>query len=782
MLALALLGAVLLLALVHEVASWRSVDARWRLRADGDLALLSSPHPQLRGYAKQALRTVGPASGASAPLDAAVAGAPLDAGVAGAPLDAAVAAAPSARWLVGDAERARHVAQQDLLGQWLGQATVALQIDGMGAAVQVPTQPRGWTGLGLAFWMFALIALCLYLAGAWVVQRQPSLGRLCFGVLAWAQAANLLLIGLENLPPLGLPVGFAQLDWLLRAGLDLLSAAALPCAILLSPTGQRSRDRPPAGADWQASMALGQGGLFGPPPSGVAATGAGRAWARHRSARSSRWLAGAILGLATGLWAAIALDALPQAWGLLQAVMLASGAGSLALLHAAAESARPHTRLLQRLTALGLIALVILSLAALAAAFGPPAPAGLLQFGAAGWTLCLSAIFLAAPFLARSRRWAQELALVAGLGMLALSLYLLVAWIVPSPGAAVGLAVTLSTVLYAAARPWLIARLVGSGGAAASAEQMFDSLYRAARDIEHLPELAQDHVLRLLRELFDPQHIEPLQRVLTRARVSPDGSALVVPMPMIPALMPSATDAERERSVNRSVVLRAAQRGTRMFTREDARLIDRVMEQLRHAIVFDRAVEHGRNEERARIAQDLHDDIGARLLTLMYKAQNPEIEEYLRHTLQDLKTLTRGLAASSHKLSHAAAEWKADITQRLLATHCDLTWSFTMDRDMPLSVVQWSALTRILRELVNNIIAHAHATTVEVFAQCERGRLLLTVTDDGIGRQPESWSPGLGLGGVRKRVRLLDGEVAWRERFGRGIRCELRLPRLGERR
>ena len=93
----------------------------------------------------------------------------------------------------------------------------------------------------------------------------------------------------------------------------------------------------------------------------------------------------------------------------------------------------------------------------------------------------------------------------------------------------------------------------------------------------------------------------------------------------------------------------------------------------------DEAVEQGRGEERLRIAQDLHDDIGARLLTLMYKAPNDEIEEYIRHTLQDLKTLTRGLAAGNQRLSHAAAEWKADITQRLHPAGCSLHWSFSTD-------------------------------------------------------------------------------------------------------
>ena len=68
-------------------------------------------------------------------------------------------------------------------------------------------------------------------------------------------------------------------------------------------------------------------------------------------------------------------------------------------------------------------------------------------------------------------------------------------------------------------------------------------------------------------------------------------------------------------------MLRFAERGKRMFSRDDARLTDRVVEQLRRAVAYDKAVERGRSEERARIAQDLHDDIGARLLTLMYKAR-----------------------------------------------------------------------------------------------------------------------------------------------------------------
>ena len=273
-----------------------------------------------------------------------------------------------------------------------------------------------------------------------------------------------------------------------------------------------------------------------------------------------------------------------------------------------------------------------------------------------------------------------------------------------------------------------------------------------------------------MRELFDPLEVQAVDRVPVRARLLGGGSALVVPM------RHSDDAGGIAAAPSRALVLRHAQRGQRLFTVEDARLADRVVDQLRRAVAYDAAVERGRFEERQRIAQDLHDDIGARLLTLMYQAQTREMEDYIRHTLLDLKTLTRGLAAAEHRLSHAAGEWKADLTQRLHDAQATLDWVFHVDHDRRLTVVQWSALTRVLRELVSNALYHGHATHVEVNFRLDGPLLRLQVADDGEGRSPEAWAHGLGLGGVRKRVKLLGGEVAWGENQPRGIVCTVRVP------
>jgi signal transduction histidine kinase len=329
------------------------------------------------------------------------------------------------------------------------------------------------------------------------------------------------------------------------------------------------------------------------------------------------------------------------------------------------------------------------------------------------------------------------------------------------------LALFIALAAYAGLRQWLLNRTMAR--ARLTTERMFEHLYRMAREVQARPQSVGEHLMHLLREMFEPLEIELVARHSSRSHVVGDGASLLVPVPQLAlAAAPGV------------IVLSLAQRGGRMFTADDARLADQVVDQLSRAVALDQAVERGRSEERVRIAQDLHDDIGARLLTLMYQAPTREMEDYVRHTLKDLKTITRGLAASNHRLSHAIAEWKADIAQRLNAADCEFTWAFTYDRDFELTVVQWSALTRVLRELISNTIAHAGATRVEVDASLERGLLTLTVTDNGVGRKPEGWSHGLGLGGVRKRVRQLGGSVLWRENGVAGIACRVTITGLGQ--
>ena len=706
LLLLGLLGAALVVLWLRFLASEPHLPLAWRLASNGTIELDSSSQPALQGLIGQRLRAIELPDGRQ--------------------LAAHAALLPrSPRWIVDDADRQGFQVQRALVGRAVSQPQVVLQFES-GKAQAITPQARGLAGLGALCWAVSILALALYLVGVVVVLTAPGLPASLFAVLLASQCLNLLLIGAEALPGMGLPTGLVWLDLNLRLLADALAAITLLHVLMLYP------QRLPHAHRWALVVwGLGLGGLV----LAVAWAPAGLWW----------WTQGGML--ACGLATAFVLRARPK------------------------QQRSPLARLLQRLVLAGTGTLLLLSLAMAIASHDGLAQVHVATIGSVVWYGFFASLLMLGPFLSRSRQILREFMLLAGVSTVASSLDLMfLAALSLHPAVSLVLALAVSLGIYVLARPWMLGQLAGSG--ALSAERMFDSLYRAARALEKTPEQVAQQVSLMLREIFDPIEVAFTKRGVGRVRVAPDGSTMVVPVPGL-AGQPASSAAG-------AIVLRYARRGRHLFTQEDQQLCERLIEQLRRAMAYDRAVEHGRTEERHRIAQDLHDDIGARLLTLMYKAPNAEIEEYIRHTLQDLKTLTRGLAASSHPLSHAAAEWKADLTQRLSAAGCDLHWSFSADRELTLSVVQWSGLTRVLRELVNNIIAHAQATQVEISVHFDRGRIAIVVADDGIGQAPETWSHGLGLGGVRKRVKLLGGSVVWQQLDTGGIRCEVRAGLAAE--
>ncbi len=630
----------------------------------------------------------------------------------------------STRWLIDDAERERHAALHDAIASALAQGEVTLLFS-QGEPVAVETGARGVGSLGAMFWLLCGLALVMYLVAMVVVLARPTGRNLLYALATLSQAADLALVAAESSLTLGLPAPWSRWSMSGHAALDLFASAALVHAIALYP-----RRLP-----------------------GATAIG-GVAWA---AAAALVWLVGR--------------DPLPGAWWWVQGGVTFMGIAGIALL-TWSRTIEPHPFAIvaRRFAMLAVGAWVALTLALVGSSHHPALHEQIAVIGPTLWTVLAGSLLVLLPFLSRSQQVMREFSLLAAISTIATALDLLfVAAFSLGQFASLTIALFLSLGLYSGARQWLLNQLRSQN--VVTTERMFEKLYRIAREVEAHPQRTSALLTQLLRDLFQPLEARVVDERHTSTRVTSAGSTLLVP---VPGLAPGAWPQHR------TIVIRYAQHGRRLFTTEDARLAERIVEQLQRAVAFDQAVEQGRNEERLRIAQDLHDDIGARLLTLMYKAQSPEMEDYVRHTLQDLKTLTRGLAAPSHPLSHAAAEWKADLTQRLTAAHIALGWSFSADRDLSLSVVQWSALTRVMRELVNNVISHSQARRVDVDFVLEGGRLELSVSDNGVGRNPQAWAHGLGLGGVRKRIKQLGGEVEWRELPTGGICCHVRIARLSD--
>jgi signal transduction histidine kinase len=630
----------------------------------------------------------------------------------------------SPRWQVSDGLRARMAGQHQTLSAALAAGRVTMQFAG-GATIEAVATPRGYTGLGWMFWMLAASALVLYLVGWVVALANPLLYNQLFLLMSLCHAVNLIAIATETLPGLGVPYRLLVLDLPLRLALDACTGAAIVHAFALYPT---------------------------------------------RLAFAPR-LAWAVWPTAVLAAAAVASGWLPAAWWWSQGVILSLGLLAwLVARRSYAVEPNPFALAMTRFAITSVATLLLMSAAVALSAHLPGLAHGVAVGASITWYLFLGSLLVLVPFLAGSRRVLREFALLAGISTVATSLDLLFVSVLSfGPFVSLAISASVALLLYGGARQFILSRVLGSN--MLTTERIFDHLYRAARALQSTPERYPLLLAQLLRDLFDPLLMKRVARTPSRSRVVNGGAALVIPV-----VQRHAGPSRGERAPAHALMLRFAQRGQRLFTDDDARLAERVIDQLHRAVAYDLAVETGRSEERTRIAQDLHDDIGARLLTLMYQAPTPEMEDYIRHTLQDLKTLTRGLAAPAQTLSHAAGEWKADLAQRLTAARAELVWSLSIDHDLRLTVVQWSALTRILRELVSNSLYHGHATRVEVAIDLAGSRLRLRVTDDGRGRAPQAWAHGLGLGGVRKRVKALAGRVAWSEATGDGISCLVEVP------
>ena len=627
----------------------------------------------------------------------------------------------SPRWIIDDAQRARQRVLHEQVGAVLAHPEVTLSFaDGSSAESQ--PRPRGLLGLPILFWLLSAFALGLYLVAMVVPLANPSGRNLVYAVMALCQCGNLLAIAVECVFDFGLPAPLVRWDMPMRAALDLFTAAAMVNAVCLHP----------------------------------------------RRLPGSGWIALAAWVLVLTLVGGIAADALVNAWWQTQIAVIGLGLVAIGLLSWSHQiEPHPFAIVLRRFAVVTVVTWTLLTTALAAADRLPGLPYNIADVGSLVWYVFLGSLLLLVPFLARSQDFMREFSLLAAISTVATSLDLLFVSVFSlGQFASLTLSLFVSLAVYSGVRQWILNQLLGSS--MLTTERMFEQLYRIAREVEAQPERTPALLSQLLGDLFEPLELNVVERRTAKTRVARDGSAMLVPVPLLGG----------ETTPRGSVMVRFAQRGRRLFTSEDARLTDRIVEQLRRAVHFDKAVEQGRSEERLRLAQDLHDDIGARLLTLMYKAQSPEMEDYVRHTLQDLKTLTRGLAASNHRLSHAAAEWKTDLAHRLTAAHVDLTWTFVFDEDILLTVVHWSALTRILRELVSNAIAHSQARTLDIDFRLESDRLELNITDDGVGRNPRAWSHGLGLGGVRKRVKQLGGQVEWREVAPHGISCRVIIRHL----
>lgn len=199
-----------------------------------------------------------------------------------------------------------------------------------------------------------------------------------------------------------------------------------------------------------------------------------------------------------------------------------------------------------------------------------------------------------------------------------------------------------------------------------------------------------------------------------------------------------------------------------------------------------------REQEKTRIARELHDELAQSLTalkmdTLWIRDRLEADPEAARGRLDAMLSMLDASVAATRRIAAdlrplvlddlglaAAIEWLAQNFTQRTGVPCELDMDENLELDEPYA----TAVFRIVQESLANVGKHAGAARVQLRVAHEGGALVLSVEDDGVGftqdapRKPQS----LGLVGLRERAHLLQGEVRIDSEPGRGTTVAARIP------
>ncbi|WP_258001065.1 CHASE domain-containing protein [Janthinobacterium sp. ROICE36] len=199
-----------------------------------------------------------------------------------------------------------------------------------------------------------------------------------------------------------------------------------------------------------------------------------------------------------------------------------------------------------------------------------------------------------------------------------------------------------------------------------------------------------------------------------------------------------------------------------------------------------------KEEERKRIAREIHDDLGQNLLVLRIDAdmlasrtqrRHPRLNARARSTLGQIDATIKSVRQIINDLRptvldlgvNAAVEWQVAQFRQRTGIDCEVSESHA---DICLSDQCATALFRILQESLSNISQHANASRVQVKLEKCRATVSMSISDNGVGAAIDGRNKlgSFGLVGIEERIKLLGGTFYIESSPGAGMRVHVSVP------
>lgn len=202
---------------------------------------------------------------------------------------------------------------------------------------------------------------------------------------------------------------------------------------------------------------------------------------------------------------------------------------------------------------------------------------------------------------------------------------------------------------------------------------------------------------------------------------------------------------------------------------------------------------HAQEEERMRLARELHDDLSQSLALLsmdleLASQRPPASRDQLNAWTLELSGRVRDLSSAVHRMSHELHPAKLKqlglaaalrgFCREIGAAHEFAIHFEAGDLPRPLPDEVVLCFYRIAQEALQNVVKHSNATSAHVTLTVEGDEIRLVIDDDGAGFDPQAvqGKASLGLVSMRERVRLVRGQLSLESRKGEGTRVAVRVP------
>lgn len=297
--------------------------------------------------------------------------------------------------------------------------------------------------------------------------------------------------------------------------------------------------------------------------------------------------------------------------------------------------------------------------------------------------------------------------------------------------------------IYLLVRQWFWGRFSGQDGRALdrALPHLVEALIRQPQKITPDKQWQQ-----LIARVFNPLSVKMMPGKCDFVTIAGNGNALKLPdMEGVATLEAICCD-----------------RGNRLFTSADVHLANRLLELMRHSSDLLMAHEHGALQERRRIQRDLHDDVAARLLSLLHQTREPAISKVAHNALRGLRDVIHLLGAEEALLMDVMSDIEAQAREQLSGQGVHFKWRSPDDWPIVmLSSAQHINLRRIAREAIANALRHAHPENIVVEADLDRTSLYLHISNDGVITDPSCWIANRGLNNIKFRVIEMGGSHKW---------------------